>query len=61
MQQVAKGTGTLQGGARRRADAALARLVKVPEPFDEPEARARFEAMMAGRFDHARGPDVAEA
>ncbi len=61
MQQVAKGTGTLQGGARRRADAALARLAKVPEPFDEPEARARFEAMMAGRFDHARGPDVAEA
>ena len=43
------------------ADAALARIVHTPEPFDYTEARDRFDALMAGRLDAARGPDVAEA
>jgi beta-N-acetylhexosaminidase len=42
MQGVAKGVGKLSGKAKRRAEAALARIAKVPEPLDEPEARRRF-------------------
>jgi hypothetical protein len=61
MRQVAEGTGKLKGGARRRAEAALARIVHTPEPLDEFEARARFDAMLAGKLDAARGPDVGEA
>jgi beta-N-acetylhexosaminidase len=44
MQAVAAGTKTLHGPAKRRAEAALARLPRTPEPFDEAEARARFAA-----------------
>ena len=61
MRQVAEGVGSLKGKAARRADAALARIVHTPEPFDYTEGRARFDALMAGRLDAARGPDVAEA
>lgn len=61
MRQVAAGVGRLKGGAKRRADAALARIVHTPEPLDAPAARARFDAAMAGRLDAAKGPDVAEA
>lgn len=61
MRQVAEGVGPLKGKAARRADAALARIVHTPEPFDYTEGRARFDALMAGRLDAARGPDVAEA
>lgn len=61
MKQVAAGVGKLKGGAARRADAALARIVHTPEPLDVHEARLRFDAAMAGRLDAARGPDVAEA
>jgi beta-N-acetylhexosaminidase len=42
MRAVMAGTKTLAGHAKRRADAALARLPRTPEPFDEAEARARF-------------------
>jgi beta-N-acetylhexosaminidase len=44
MQAVAAGTKALKGSAQARAEAALARLPKTPEPFDEAEARARFAA-----------------
>jgi beta-N-acetylhexosaminidase len=44
MQAVAEGTRLLAGPAKRRAEAALARLPRTPEPFDEAEARARFAA-----------------
>ena len=47
MKAVAKGCGELKGKARRRADAAMKRLAKVPEPFDVAEGRARFEAAFA--------------
>ncbi len=61
MRQVAAGVGKLKGGAARRAAAALARIVHTPEPLDPVEARDRLDAMLAGRLDAARGPDVAEA
>lgn len=61
MRQVAKGVGKLKGGARRRAEAALARIVHTPEPLDYREARDRFDAMLAGQMEAAKGPDVAEA
>jgi len=61
MRQVAEGTGKLKGEARRRAEAALARIVHTPEPLDVAEARARLEAALSGRFDAAKGPDVGEA
>lgn len=61
MRQVAEGVGKLKGGARRRADAALARIVRSPEPLDVREARARFDAMLSGRLEAALGPDVGEA
>lgn len=61
MRQVAEGVGKLKGGAARRAEAALARIVHTPEPLDVVEARARFDAMLTGRLTAARGPDVGEA
>ncbi|WP_313003538.1 beta-N-acetylhexosaminidase [Brevundimonas sp.] len=61
MRQVAEGTGKLKGEARRRAEAALNRIVRAPEPLDAAEARARLEAALSGRFEVAKGPDVGEA
>jgi len=55
-------TGDLQ--ELRRVDgaaAALARIVHTPEPLDEREARERFAALLAGRLEAAKGPDVGEA
>jgi beta-N-acetylhexosaminidase len=42
MKAVVAGTKALKGRAAERARAALARLARAPEPFDEAEARARF-------------------
>jgi beta-N-acetylhexosaminidase len=50
MKAVVAGCKKLKGDARRRADAALARLVRTPEPFDAAEARVRFDAAFDGRF-----------
>lgn len=61
MRQVAEGVGKLKSKSARRAEAALARIVHTPEPLDEAEARERFAAMLAGKLDAQRGPDVAEA
>ncbi|MES2835371.1 MAG: beta-N-acetylhexosaminidase [Pseudomonadota bacterium] len=61
MRQVAEGVGRLRGGAKRRADAALARIVHTPEPLDVHEARDRFDALLSGRLEAAQGPDVGEA
>ena len=48
MKAVIAGTGSLRGHAGRRAEAAMARLALAPEPFDEAEARARFNAAFPG-------------
>jgi beta-N-acetylhexosaminidase len=61
MKLVAAGVGKLKGGAKRRAEQALNRIVHTPEPLDVREARDRFDAMLAGRLDAARGHDVGEA
>jgi beta-N-acetylhexosaminidase len=61
MRKVAEGVGKLTGDAARRAGAALARIVRDPEPLDVFAARDRFDALMAGRLEAARGPDVGEA
>lgn len=61
MRQVAEGVGPLQGGAARRAKAALARIVRTPEPLDVAYARERFDALLSGRLEAQRGPDVGEA
>ncbi|MBC6981748.1 beta-N-acetylhexosaminidase [Caulobacter sp. 17J80-11] len=60
MQQVVSHTGKLKGDAKRRAEAAMARIVRAPEPFDPAEARARFDEAFAG-IDAAAGPKVGEA
>jgi len=61
MRAVAEAAAPLKGKAARRAEAALARIVREPEPFDPLEARARFDALLSGRLDAAKGPDVGEA
>jgi beta-N-acetylhexosaminidase len=46
MTAVAEGTGALKGRSKQRAEAALARLAKAPEPLDLDAARARFAAAL---------------
>ncbi len=50
MKAVMSGVGGLSKEARRRSQAVMNRLVKVVEPFDVAEARARFDAAFDGRF-----------
>lgn len=61
MRQVAEAAGKLKGRARARAEAAMARIVRTPEPLDAAGAHARFFHAMTGKTDAARGPDVGEA
>ncbi|MCA0368884.1 MAG: beta-N-acetylhexosaminidase [Proteobacteria bacterium] len=61
MRAVAEATGRLKGKARARAEAALARIVRTPEPLDVTAAHARFFQAMGGRLDVDKGPDVGEA
>ena len=49
MKPVIAGTKVLAGKAGLRADAALARLARTPEPLDLPAALARFDAAFDGR------------
>jgi beta-N-acetylhexosaminidase len=44
---VAQTAPLLAGKARRRADAALARIRHLPEPIDVDEARARLASALA--------------
>ncbi len=44
MKPIAEACRPLSGQSRRRAEAALARLARNPEPFDVEEGRARFAA-----------------
>jgi beta-N-acetylhexosaminidase len=61
MQAVAAGTGKLKGQAKRRAEAAMARLARSPEPLDEGVARMRFaEAFGVSALVVAAGPRVGE-
>jgi beta-N-acetylhexosaminidase len=46
MKPVVEGCGALKGRAARRAEAAMARLARAPEPLDLAEARARFAAAL---------------
>jgi beta-N-acetylhexosaminidase len=48
MAPIAEACGKLSGKARRRAEGALARLAKRPEPIDLAEARARFKSAFDG-------------
>ena len=50
MEAVVAGSWPLAGEAEARAKAALARIVRAPEPLDIAEARARFAAAFAGRL-----------
>lgn len=61
MKQVAAGTGKLKGKAAKRAAAALARIVRLPEPLDAVAAHASFMTAIDGRLEAAQGPDVGEA
>jgi beta-N-acetylhexosaminidase len=61
MQPVAEATGRLKGKAKARAEAAMARIVRVPEPLDPVAGHERFFQAMGGRLDVAKGPDVGEA
>ncbi|MDJ1157137.1 beta-N-acetylhexosaminidase [Chelatococcus sp. SYSU_G07232] len=47
MRAVAEVAPALAGKAKRRAEAALARIRHLPEPFDPVEARARLDAALA--------------
>ena len=50
MRAVIAGTKALAGRAKARAEAALARIARAPEPFDVEAARARFDAAFGGRW-----------
>jgi beta-N-acetylhexosaminidase len=50
MKAVMSGVGKLSGEAKRRVQAVMSRLVKVPEPLDVAQARARFDAAFNGEF-----------
>ncbi len=61
MQEVADAVGKLKGRAKARAEQALARIVRTPEPLDAPAAQARFFQSLSGRLEAKKGPDVGEA
>ena len=50
MGAVAEAAGRLRGRSLRRAEAALARVARRPEPFDVETGRARFEVAFKGRW-----------
>ena len=60
MKGVIAGAGELKGEAKRRAAAALSRIVREPEPLDVEWARARFAQYFDGVVARA-GPVVGEA
>ncbi len=50
MRPVVEGCRPLKGKSLRRAEAAMARLARTPEPFDVAAGRARLSAAFEGRF-----------
>jgi beta-N-acetylhexosaminidase len=50
MKAVMAGVGRPSSNAKRRIQAVMGRLVKVPEPLDVTQARARFDAAFSGEF-----------
>lgn len=50
MKAVMSGVGKLSREAKRRVQAVMSRIVKVPEPLDVEQARARFDAAFNGQF-----------
>jgi beta-N-acetylhexosaminidase len=48
MKAVVSGTHALKSRAKSRAESALSRIARTPEPFDFVEGRARFEAALTG-------------
>jgi len=48
MKGVLEGTGALKGRAKQRAEVALARIARAPEPLDLAEARVRFLEALGG-------------
>ncbi len=48
MDEVAAATPVLAGKAKRRASAALARIIRRPEPLDRKAAQALFESLISG-------------
>lgn len=50
MKAVMSGVGRLSSQAKRRVQAVMSRIVKVPEPLDVAAARARFDAAFNGQF-----------
>lgn len=50
MKAVMSGVGRMSKEARRRAQAVMNRLVRVPEPLDVADARARFDAAFDGKY-----------
>jgi len=61
MQAVLAGSKKLKGKRRKRAEAAMARRVRLPEPLDVMEGRARFDRLMTPYLEAKAGPDVGEA
>ncbi|MBU1345859.1 MAG: beta-N-acetylhexosaminidase [Alphaproteobacteria bacterium] len=61
MAQAADGTGKLKGKSRKRAEAALARIVVQPEPLDRLKDGRRLARTVTARAASLAGPDVGEA
>lgn len=61
MEAVLAGSKPLKGKRRKRAEAALGRRVRLAEPLDVMEGRARFDRLMAPYLEAKAGPDVGEA
>ncbi len=60
MVQAAEGVGKLKGRAKKRAEAALARIVILPEPLDRLKEGRRLSRAVTARAATLAGPDVGE-
>ncbi|HYF23654.1 MAG TPA: beta-N-acetylhexosaminidase [Caulobacteraceae bacterium] len=61
MRAVLEGVTKLKGEGKRRAAEVMRRFVRDPEPFDEAEARARFDEAFVGAVTASSGPPAGEA
>ncbi|MGN6422873.1 MAG: beta-N-acetylhexosaminidase [Asticcacaulis sp.] len=60
MREIAAETPALKGAAKRRAEAALRRLPRAPEPLDVATARERFDAALKRASTSELRPDPTE-